>query len=128
MKIEVSVGEVVDKITILQIKEERIKDEIKLSHIKKELSILNQTLNESGIQVPIFMIDKLKKINTELWDAEDILRDKEAKEVYDDEFIKYAIADSVLNDQRFLVKNEINNHCESNIKEQKSYEGLYNAK
>ena len=128
MKIEVSVGEVVDKITILQIKKERIKDEIKLSHIKKELSILNQTLNESGIQVPIFMIDKLKKINTELWDAEDILRDKESKEVYDDEFIKYAIADSVLNDQRFLVKNEINNHCESNIKEQKSYEGLYNAK
>lgn len=127
MKIEVSVGEVVDKITILQIKEERIKDEIKLSHIRKELSILQQTLNESGIEVPQEMIDRLKKINTDLWDAEDILREKEAIELYDDEFITCAVADSVLNDQRFLVKNEINNHCDSNIKEQKSYQGLYKA-
>jgi hypothetical protein len=127
MKIEVSVGEVVDKITILQIKEERIKDDVKLVHIKKELSILQNTLDESGIEVPQDMIDKLKKINTELWDAEDILREKEAIELYDEEFVKCAVADSVLNDQRFLVKNEINNHCDSNIKEQKSYEGLYKA-
>ena len=127
MKIEVSVGEVVDKITILQIKEERIKDEVKLHHIRKELNILQQTLDESGIVVPLDMVQRLKEINTKLWDAEDVLRDKEAKELYDDEFIKCAVADSVLNDQRFLVKNEINNHCDSNIKEQKSYQGLYKA-
>jgi hypothetical protein len=127
MKIEVSVGEVVDKITILQIKEERIKDEIKLTHIRKELDILVNTLNESGINVPLDMVERLKSINSELWDAEDILRDKESKEIYDDEFIKCAVADSVLNDQRFLVKNEINNYCDSNIKEQKSYDGLYKA-
>lgn len=128
MKIEVSVGEVVDKITILQIKEERIKDPIKLVHIKKELNILQETLSESLIDVPQDMVDRIKDINTKLWDAEDILRNKEKDEVYDEEFIKCAVLDSVLNDSRFLVKNEINDHCQSNIKEQKSYEGLYKAK
>jgi len=128
MKIEVSIGEVIDKITILQIKEERIKDSIKLVHIKNELRILQDTLLESKIEVPQDMIDRIKDINTQLWDAEDILRDKERDEVYDEEFIKCAVLDSVLNDKRFLVKNEINNHCDSNIKEQKSYEGLYKAK
>lgn len=127
MKIEVSVGEVIDKITILEIKQERIKDEIKLFHINKELKILNQTLEESKIEVPKEMFDELKNINTELWEAEDILREKEKYEIYDEEFIKCAVLDSVLNDKRFLVKNKINNFCDSNIKEQKSYEGLYTA-
>lgn len=128
MKIEVSIGEVIDKITILQIKEEKITDGIKLNHIKKELNILNQILFESGILVPQGMIDRLKTINLELWNTEDTLREKESLELYDEEFIRCAVADSVLNDQRFLVKNEINNHCDSNIKEQKSYQGLYKAK
>lgn len=127
MKIEVSIGEVVDKITILQIKEERIKDTIKLNHIKKELKILQDTLNSSEIKVPQEMIDRLKDVNSQLWEAEDILRLKEKDEIYDEEFIKCAVLDSVLNDNRFLIKNEINNYCESNIKEQKSYEGLYKA-
>ena len=105
MKIEVSVGEVVDKITILQIKEERIKDPIKLVHIKKELNILQETLSESLIDVPQDMVDGIKDINTKLWDAEDILRNKEKDEVYDEEFIKCAVLDSVLNYSRFLVKN-----------------------
>lgn len=127
MKIEVSVGEVIDKITILQIKEEKIQDEVKLKHIRKELSILQETLNESGVNVPEDLIFELKKINTELWDAEDTLREKEAIELYDDDFVKCAVLDSVLNDKRFLIKNEINNYCDSNIKEQKSYKGLYKA-
>ncbi len=127
MKIEVSIGEVIDKITILQIKEERIKDSIKLSHIKHELNILQQTLDESSIDVPSDMINRLKDVNSQLWDAEDILREKESIELYDDEFIKCAVLDSVLNDKRFLIKNEINNYCNSNIKEQKSYKDLYKA-
>jgi hypothetical protein len=127
MKIEVSIGEVIDKITILQIKEERIKDSIKLTHIKKELNILEDIVNVSGISIPKDMIDRLKDINTQLWDAEDILREKEKIELYDEDFIKCAVLDSVLNDKRFLVKNEINNFCDSNIKEQKSYDGLYKA-
>lgn len=125
MKIEVSIGEVIDKITILKIKNERITNQEKLIHIKKELDILESTLNESGINVPAEMINRLKDINEQLWDAEDILREKEKIELYDDEFIKCAVADSVLNDKRFLVKNEINNFCNSNIKEQKSYKELY---
>lgn len=128
MKIEVSIGEFIDKITILEIKSERIKDIIKLNHIHNELEILNNSLKESGIVVPTDMYQRLKKINEDLWDAEDILRKKEKIELYDEEFIKYAVLDSVLNDNRFLVKNEINNYCNSNIKEQKSYEGLYKAK
>jgi len=128
MKIEVSIGEVIDKITILQIKEERIEDSFKLKYIKKELNILEDTVKESGILVPQEMIERLKDINTQLWDAEDILREKEKIELYDEDFIKCAVLDSVLNDKRFLVKNEINNFCDSNIKEQKSYDGLYKAK
>lgn len=127
MKIEVSIGEVVDKITILQIKQEKITDEKKLFHIKKELDILVTTLSESKIEVPEDLILKLKDVNLKLWNAEDVLREKESIELYDEEFIKCAVLDSVLNDQRFLIKNEINNYCDSNIKEQKSYEGLYTS-
>ena len=127
MKIEVSIGEVIDKITILQIKEEKIEDSVKLKHIKKELNILEDAVKESGILIPQDMVERLKDINTQLWDAEDILREKEKIELYDEDFIKCAVLDSVLNDKRFLVKNEINNFCDSNIKEQKSYDGLYKA-
>ena len=127
MKIEVSIGEVVNKITIIQIKQEKITDEKKLFHIKKELDILVTTLSESKIQVPEDLILKLKDVNLKLWNAEDVLREKESIELYDEEFIKCAVLDSVLNDQRFLIKNEINNYCDSNIKEQKSYEGLYTS-
>ena len=95
MKIEVSIGEVIDKITILQIKEERIQDSIKLRHIKKELNILENTVKESGVSIPQDMVERLKDINTQLWDAEDILREKEKIELYDADFIKFAVLDSV---------------------------------
>ena len=127
MKIEVSIGEVVDKITILQIKKEKITDNLKLSHIEKELTILEDSLNESKIKVPQELIEQLKEVNLKLWDAEDVIRDRENRDLFDDEFIKCARLDAKLNDERFLVKNKINNVCESNIKEQKSYEGLYSA-
>ena len=127
MKIEVSIGEVVDKITILQIKAEKITDESKLIHIKEELDILTKTLISSAIPVPKQLIDELKDINLQLWDAEDIIRDSENKKRFDAEFVKCARLDASLNDKRFLVKNQINNECESTIKEQKSYEGLYSA-
>jgi hypothetical protein len=127
MKIEVSIGEVVDKVTILQIKKEKILDKIKLEHIEKELSVLENTLSNSTIAVPTTLVQKLKEVNLKLWDAEDIIRDRENRNLFDEEFVKCARLDAKLNDERFLVKNEINNICESNIKEQKSYEGLYSA-
>ena len=89
--------------------------------------VLENTLTESKIVVPINLIEKLKEVNLKLWDAEDIIRDRENRNLFDDEFVKCARLDAKLNDERFLIKNEINNACESNIKEQKSYEGLYSA-
>ena len=127
MKIEVSIGEVVDKITILQIKKEKISDKLKLEHVEKELTILESTLGTSEVAVPEKLVQKLKDVNLKLWDAEDVIRDRENRDLFDEEFIKCARLDAKLNDERFLVKNEINNVCMSNIKEQKSYEGLYSA-
>ena len=109
MKIEVSTGEVVDKITILQIKKEKISDNLKLVHIGKELSVLEDTIKDSKIKVPQELIDQLRDVNLKLWDAEDIIRDRENQNLFDDEFIKCARLDAKLNDERFLVKNKINN-------------------
>ena len=127
MKIEVSIGEVIDKITILQIKLKNIDDATKLAYIGQELEILQQALKDEGIEVPAPMIDSLREVNQKLWDAEDIIRLKEKNQQFDDEFVHCARHDAILNDQRFLIKNKINNHCNSLIKEQKSYEGLYTS-
>ena len=127
MKIEVSIGEIIDKITILQIKEKNIKNKKKLLYVKQELSTLQDTLRREGIDIPKKMVDNLREINELLWDTEDIIRDLEIKGNFGDEFIEHARLDAILNDKRFLAKNIINNHCNSTIKEQKSYEGLYSA-
>ena len=127
MKIEVSIGEIIDKITILQIKEKNIKNKKKLLYVKQELSILQDTLHREGIDIPKKMVDNLREINELLWDTEDIIRDLEIKGNFGDQFIEHARLDAILNDKRFLAKNIINNHCNSTIKEQKSYEGLYSA-
>jgi len=89
--------------------------------------ILESTLGTSEVTVPEKLVQKLKDVNLKLWDAEDVIRDRENRDLFDEEFIKCARLDAKLNDERFLVKNEINNVCMSNIKEQKSYEGLYSA-
>ena len=125
MKIEISVGEIIDKITILQIKEKHIKDISRLKHIKLELQVLLVAIERENIEVPKEMINSLREINQELWDTEDAIRLMEKQERFDDVFIEHARLDAKLNDQRFLIKNKINNHCNSFIKEQKSYEGLY---
>ena len=127
MKIDVSIGEVVDKITILRIKEERIKDVTKVKHISAELQLLTNSLQESGAEVPETLVEVLKEVNETLWDTEDVIRLKEKNQEFDEEFIKHARLDAKLNDERFLVKNKINEHCDSLVKEQKSYENLYTA-
>jgi hypothetical protein len=128
MLIDVSIGEVFDKVTILEIKRERIKDIGKLFHIEYELNILNETLRNSfkkdSPTFPEELYNSLKLVNEQLWDLEDVLREKEKNKCYDEEFIKCAEGDSVLNDKRFLIKNEINNWFKSDIKEQKSYKHL----
>lgn len=127
MKIEVSIGEVIDKITILQIKQEKIKDKNKLKYISEELETLSSSLKLENISVPSEMVDELKRINLELWEAEDIIRDCENRQDFGDDFVKCARLDAILNDKRFLAKNKINNYSNSVIKEQKSYEGLYTS-
>ena len=127
MKIEVSIGEVVDKITILQIKKEKINDEVKLKYINEELIILKNSLEKENVDIPEKLVKNLKHINELLWDAEDIIRLKEKNNLFDEEFVHCARLDAQLNDKRFLAKNEINNYCNSLIKEQKSYDGLYSA-
>ena len=126
-KIEVSVGELIDKITILQIKQDNITDQNKLKHIQIELDILTNTVKEEGIEIPQEMIRKLRKINQELWDAEDSIRDCEDREDFGEDVVKGARLDAILNDKRFLAKNDINNFTNSLVKEQKSYEGLYTS-
>ena len=125
MKIEVSIGEVLDKVTILQIKLEKIKDEIRLEHVRHELNILEHRLNEQQVVIPKDLLEELKQINLTLWETEDIIRHCEKEQNFGEEFIKHARLDAQLNDQRFLIKNKINISAQSNIQEQKSYAGLY---
>ena len=129
-KIEVSLGEFIDKYTILQIKEERIKDEAKLKHIKVEIKSLLRNLDSDEEHIllktlPDELISELKTVNEKLWDTEDVIRKCERENKFDEEFVEHARLDAKLNDQRFLIKNKINNKGDSLIKEQKSYDGLY---
>lgn len=126
-KVEVSVGELIDKITILEIKQERIADEKKLSHVNAELDILRATVTSENISVPQDLVDELKAINIELWDAEDVIRACEKDGDFSEAFVDCARLDAILNDKRFLAKNKINESTQSLVKEQKSYEGLYTA-
>jgi len=120
---EISVGEFLDKITILEIKSERIADPAKLENIHKELSTLRKTWDESPFsqQNIAAEIAELKAINEELWIIEDDIRDKEAEGVFDDQFIQLARAVYVTNDQRAAVKRKINVKVGSELVEEKSY-------
>ena len=121
MKIEVSNGEIVDKLTIIEIKIARIKDEIKLANLYKEYDLLNDTV--------ALIIDKkhqlyldLYNINCQLWDIEDHIRDLERAKSFGDDFIKTARSVYFINDQRSDVKRKINELTGSNLTEEKSYE------
>jgi hypothetical protein len=117
MKIEVSDGEIVDKLTILEIKEKKCNDFKKLSNIQKELRYLEGIVED--LSIPIEVINKLRKINQELWDIEDQIRVCESNHIFDDEFINLARLVYYTNDKRFEVKNEINSLTMSIFKEEK---------
>ena len=119
--IPVAPGELIDKVTILQIKSERINDEGKLENIKKELSLLTNICLKHEISLDNNLVLELKKINETLWEIEDDIRDKERKKSFDDEFIKLARAVYVTNDKRCVVKNEISKLIGSEFLEEKSY-------
>ena len=121
---EISAGELIDKITILEIKKEKISNKEKLVEVNKELISLNETLKKSindESKILRFKND-LKNINLKLWDIEDGKRSAEKNSQFDDKFIELARSVYKFNDERAKIKLAINNTLGSNIKEVKSYE------
>jgi hypothetical protein len=120
MKIEVSIGEIVDKLSILQIKTTFIKDEEKLSNVKKEYDYLYDIVfNEMKIEQSDF--SDMVNINQELWKIEDDIRDKERDKEFDEKFIELARSVYFTNDKRAEVKKGINLKYGSLFVEEKSY-------
>ena len=124
VKIKISIGELVDKITILQIKKEMIVDDSKLKKVENELNHLQSaltTISQKNAKLDELMT-QLKEINTKLWKIEDDIRLLEKEERFDNEFIELARAVYITNDKRFEIKNAINFEFSSEIAEVKSYE------
>jgi len=121
--VEVSVGELLDKISILEIKQEKIKDPEKLKFINEEHSILKDQLNNNvkSDQKLDELFESLKQINAKLWVIEDDKRQCEKEKNFTDTFIKLSRDVHFLNDDRAKIKLEINNHTGSKIKEIKEY-------
>ncbi len=122
---EISAGELIDKITILEIKKEKISNEEKLVEVNKELISLNETLkksiNNDENKILSFKND-LKNINLKLWNIEEGKRSAEKNNKFDEKFIELARNVYKFNDERAKIKLAINNALGSNIKEVKSYE------
>jgi len=121
--VEVSVGELLDKISILEIKQEKIKDTEKLKFINEEHSILKDQLNKNvkSDQKLNELFETLKKINAKLWIIEDDKRQCEKDKDFTEKFIKLSRDVHFLNDERAKIKLEINNLTGSKIKEIKEY-------
>ena len=121
--VEVSVGELLDKVSILEIKKEKIKDPEKLKFIENEHSILTERLNKN-VKTDQKLNDlflTLKNINAKLWVIEDDKRQCEKDKEFSDKFVKLSRDVHFLNDDRAKIKLEINNHTGSKIKEIKEY-------
>ena len=117
--VPVSIGELYDKYTILQIKEERISNESKLVMVKKELDYLKTYVDKFNLDE--LLIKEIKEINEQLWDIEDKIRDKERAKEFDHEFIDLARQVYITNDKRSEVKNKINLVLNSELTDIKSY-------
>ena len=119
----ISLGELVDKISILIIKQKNITDETKLDHVKKELDFLQKTLINYVQQEEINnYLENLININSKLWNIEDDIRECERKKLFDQSFIDLARSVYFTNDERAKVKNDINKTFGSELVEVKSYE------
>ena len=121
---EISAGELIDKITILNIKKEKISNNEKLVEIEKELKSLKDTFNKKIIpdNSLLELMEQLKKINLKLWDIEDGKRNAEKNKKFDERFVELARNVYKFNDERAKIKLKINNLLGSNIKEVKSYD------
>ena len=123
LRVDISAGELVDKITILEIKLMFIEDEAKRQNISKELATLNHSyLSDVGESSELLDLkESLKKINLELWKIEDDIRECERQSAFGDEFIKLARLVYQTNDKRAALKRDINTLTGSELVEEKSY-------
>lgn len=121
MKIDVSIGEIVDKVSILEIKLEKIRDPAKLANIKKEFDLLLESMLSLGITLESNVYRELKEINLRLWNIEDLIRKLDAESNFGDEFIRCARSVYNENDARAAVKRSINLLRGSEIIEEKEY-------
>ena len=121
MKINISIGEVVDKVSILEIKLEKIKASDKLKNVRKEYTLLMNALKEESIDNSFSEYQALKKVNLKLWEIEDEIRIKELKQEFDEEFIHLARSVYINNDERAAIKKEINLKFDSDLIEEKEY-------
>tara|TARA_Y100000766_G_C18393311_1_gene359238 strand:- start:115 stop:510 length:396 start_codon:yes stop_codon:yes gene_type:complete len=119
ISIPVSIGEVIDKITILEIKSEKMSDE-KLKNITKEAYAIKNTISKLDIDKDL--VSKVKQVNLDLWEIEDQIRIKEKLKQFDKDFISLARSVYVKNDLRASLKREINIRYNSDLIEEKSYQ------
>jgi hypothetical protein len=124
IQVPVSPGEVMDKITILEIKLERMIDPEKIANVKNELSLLQETWTDyvREDQVLAGLRSQLRILNETLWKIEDDIREKERAKEFDEDFIDLARNVYITNDRRSVVKREINLHLGSEVIEEKSYQ------
>ena len=116
----VSLGELIDKITILEIKQIHMTG-IKLKNVDKELKLLRKILQDENLEIDMDLINNLKEINNNLWNIEDSIRIKESQQKFDEEFVQLARSVYKQNDKRASIKKEINQKYNSDIIEEKSY-------
>jgi peptidoglycan hydrolase CwlO-like protein len=124
IRIPISPGELLDKITILQIKAERINDPAKVANVKTELDMLSKVWNKAvEVDAEISALTaELKSVNEALWEIEDDIRDQERNKQFGERFIELARAVYVTNDERANAKKKVNLHLNSTIVEEKSYQ------
>ena len=116
----ISLGELIDKITILEIKQIHMTG-IKLKNVDKELKLLKKILQDKNLEIDIDLINNLKEVNNNLWEIEDNIRIKESNQKFDKEFIQLARSVYKENDKRASIKKEINQKYNSELVEEKSY-------
>lgn len=121
INIPVPIGELFDKISILQIKKEKIISVEKLENINKELSLLLQIADEINKKEIEEQYNQLKNINEMLWNVEDLIREKEKSSCFDNSFIELARSVYIYNDQRAVIKKKINIITNSALVEEKEY-------
>ena len=123
IRVPIAIGELIDKISILEIKSERITDPAKLRNVKTELAVLDEIKSAAGLATPDMtpFAEQLKAVNAELWDIEDAIRELEARGDFGARFIALARSVYLTNDRRARIKQQINQAFGSDIVEEKSY-------